>query len=306
MRHVLLAPVLVAAVALAGCGGGGKKATPQPSGKKGGSAPLLLPTDVDYLDPGHTYYTPGYVVAYATQRPLYSPVPGSNVPAPDLASGKPEISGDDMTITVHLRKGVRFAPPVDRAVTSKDVKYALERFFTSNVGGQYTAYFADVEGAPARPGRYRPIAGLQTPDDQTLVIKLTRPTAPLVASALVMPATAPVPPEYARKYDAKRPSTYDAHVVATGPYMVKRYRPGRSIQLVRNPNWDAKTDDKPAFLDSILVRTNATDPAAAAQRVLGGSKLLLGGGVPAALARRLVPKYPDQSATLPLGGSRWF
>src|SRR4051812_14090500 len=161
-----LAALLAAALALAGCGGGsdsggdGQSTTP---GTKGGSATLLLPTDVDYLDPGHTYYTPGYVVAYATQRPLYSPVPGSNVPAPDLASGKPEISGDDMTITVHLRKGVRFAPPVDRAVTSKDVKYALERFFTSNVGGQYTAYFADVEGAPARPGRYRPIAGLQTP-----------------------------------------------------------------------------------------------------------------------------------------------
>src|SRR3954454_6628552 len=120
MRRALLASVLVAAVPLAGCGGDKQKSAPREQGRQGGSATLLLPTDVDYLDPGHTYYTPGYVVAYATQRPLYSPVPGSNVPAPDLASGKPEISGDEMTITVHLRKGVRFAPPVDRAVTSKD------------------------------------------------------------------------------------------------------------------------------------------------------------------------------------------
>src|SRR3954453_17479228 len=266
MRRALLAPVLVAAVALPGCGGDKQKRAPREQGRQGGSATLLLPTDVDYLDPGHTYYTVGYVIAYATQRPLYSLRPGSNVPVPDLAAGAPEISGDDMTITEKWRRGVKVGPPVDREVTAKDVKCALERFFTTNVGGQYTAYYADIQGAPTRPGRYRPIPGIQTPDDHTLVLRLARPSAPLVASALVMPATAPVPQDYARKYDAKQPSTYNAHVVATGPYMVKRYRPGRSIQLVRNPGWDAKTDDKPAFLDSILVRTNATDPEAAGRR----------------------------------------
>src|SRR3954470_20218133 len=144
-----LAALLAAALALAGCGGGsdsggdGQSTTP---GTKGGSVTLLQPTDVDFLDPGHTYYTPGYLVAYATQRPLYSMRPGTAEPVPDLASGAPELSGDGMTITVHLRKGVRFSPPVDREVTAKDVEYAMERFFTANVGGQYAAYFADVEG----------------------------------------------------------------------------------------------------------------------------------------------------------------
>src|SRR3954471_6363548 len=127
-----LAALLAAALALAGCGGGsdsggdGQSTTP---GTKGGSVTLLQPTDVDYLDPGHTYYTPGYTVAYATQRPLYSMRPGSATPVPDLADGQPEITDDDRTITVHLRKGVRFSPPVRREVTSKDVKYAIERFF---------------------------------------------------------------------------------------------------------------------------------------------------------------------------------
>src|SRR3954469_7880706 len=307
MRPTLLATALAAALALAGCGGGDDaKDGGGPPGHKGGSVTLLLPTDVDFLDPGHTYYTPGYLVAYATQRPLYSMRPGTAEPVPDLASGAPELSGDGMTITVHLRKGVRFSPPVDREVTAKDVEYAMERFFTANVGGQYAAYFADVGGVPDRPGRFRDISGIQATDDHTLVIRLTRPSAPLVAAALVMPITAPVPADYARKYDAKQPSTYNEHVVATGPYMVKHYRPGRSIQLVRNPNWDPATDDKPAYLDSVLIRTDATDAAAAAQRTLTGSHLLTRGGVPAALARRLVPKSPGQSATLPQGGTRWF
>src|SRR4051795_8232858 len=146
MTRPLLAPVLAAAIALAGCGGGDDKSAPVEQGRQGGSVTVLLPTDVDYLDPGHTYYTVGYIVAYATQRPLYSMRPGSDLPVPDLASGAPEISGDDMTITVKLRSGVKFGPPVGREVTSKDVKYALERFFTTNVGGQYTAYYGDIEG----------------------------------------------------------------------------------------------------------------------------------------------------------------
>src|SRR5256885_4120224 len=96
-------------------------------GKQGGSITVLSSSDVDYLDPGHTYYTIGYGVAYPTQRPLYSFKPGSNDPQPDLADGPPQISSDNKTITVKLKSGVKFSPPVNRAVTSKDANYAFQR-----------------------------------------------------------------------------------------------------------------------------------------------------------------------------------
>ena len=62
-----------------------------------------------------------------------------------------------------------------------------------------------------------------------------------------MPITIPVPQEYAEKYDRKSPSTYDQYTVFTGPYMVRNDAegkvvgrdPGKLIELVRNPNWDA-------------------------------------------------------------------
>ena len=44
-------------------------------GKKGGKLEQLGASDVDFLDPGQTYYTGGFQVLYATQTPLYIPKP---------------------------------------------------------------------------------------------------------------------------------------------------------------------------------------------------------------------------------------
>ena len=319
--------IAVCSLVAAGCGGGssgggggttassGELAGLQPHpGKRGGSVTLLSSTDVDYLDPGHTYYTVGYTILYATQRPLYSVKPGQTQAVPDLAAAPPQISPDDKTITVKLRSGVRFSPPVNRAVTSKDVKYAFERAFTSNVANEYTTYFADIVGAPKKPGAFKPIKGLVTPDDHTLVIHLSRPSGVGVAAALVMPITVPVPEEYARKFDEKNPSTYNTHVVFTGPYMVKNdaagnlvgYRPNQSIQLVRNPNWDRSTDYKPAYLDSILMRTNASDLDVASRQALEGSHMMTEDPPPANILKRAVTRFKGQYVTIPAGGFRWF
>src|SRR3954454_21239260 len=166
------------------------------------------------------------MVHYAVNRTLYSFKPDNDEkPVPDVADGEPQISKDGKTITVKIKSGIKYAPPVNREVTSKDIKYGIERAFTSNVPSGYaTSYFAEIEGAPSSPvpiSKLEPFAGLQTPDDQTLVIKLTKAVAPRVAAALVMPITIPVPEEYASKFDKKSPTDYDQYVAFTGPYMVK-------------------------------------------------------------------------------------
>ena len=64
-------------------------------GKQGGHLTVLSAADVDYLDPGQTYYTFGYMVHYAVQRTLYYFEPGDTTkPHADLATGDPEISAD--------------------------------------------------------------------------------------------------------------------------------------------------------------------------------------------------------------------
>jgi peptide/nickel transport system substrate-binding protein len=312
LRRLTRTSIAAAVVLSASAGVAFGQAAPAP----GGNLTMLASSDVDFLDPGHTYYTFGEMVTLATNRPLYSFKPDDALhPVPDLAADQPQISADLKTVTVTLKPGIRYAPPVNREVTSADVKYAFERFFSRNVGGQYPGYFDVIQGAPSRPTRgVRAISGIATPDPQTIVFTLTRPSGVSFAASLVMPITVPVPAEYARRFDAHHPSTYNTHVAFTGPYMVQNtasgalsgYRPGRSIQLVRNPSWDAATDYRPAYLTSIRIRTNAANSSAAARQVATGRDLLLDTNPPARTLRQVRAGSPTQLSTVQSGGFRYF
>ena len=321
---------VVAAVAvLAGCGGssgggggGGTRGAKDPTaikpGHRGGVVTFLSGGDVDYVDPGQTYYTFGYMVQLATERTLYSFKPDdSRTPVPDLATGPPKISPDNRTITVKIKRGVHYAPPVNREVKAQDIKYAFERAFSANVPSGYAgAYFSSIVGAPSAPGKIRPISGITTPDDFTIVFKLSEPQAPLVSQALVMPITTPVPKEYAAKYDQSTPSTYDQHVAFTGPYMIRHDAsgkltgrvPGKSIDIVRNPNWDRSTDFRPAYLDEIRIEEGNSDTSVAARRTLSGQSLLCCDTAqpPAAVLKRALSSNKDQVLFVPAGGTHYI
>jgi peptide/nickel transport system substrate-binding protein len=285
--------LLCALIGLPACGKVGER----PVGGEGGTLTMLADSDVDFLDPGHTSFAQGIQVAAATQRPLFGYRPGDPLTiVPDLAAAEPVVSDGGRTITVRLRRGVRFSPPVSREVRSRDVAYALERFFSVNVGGAYPGYFSDLVGVPAAPtSGVRPIRGITTPDARTIVFRLRAPTSASFIGALTMPASAPVPEEYARPMDAHNPSTYNTRVVATGPYMVRNdaagntvgYQPGRLIELVRNPNWRQSTDRRPAHLDAIRIRTNASDSNVAARQALTGSQVVYAVTPPAGLLKDL-------------------
>ncbi len=97
-------------------------------GKRGGTLTVLDHEDFETLDPGVSYAALGYQVVRVVQRPLYSYRPNDfSHPIPDMASDPPEISSDRKTVTVHIRQGVHFSPPVNREATSADVAYAIER-----------------------------------------------------------------------------------------------------------------------------------------------------------------------------------
>jgi peptide/nickel transport system substrate-binding protein len=292
------------------------RANPAEGGKKGGKLTVLSGGDVDYMDPGKTYYSYAIGIQNAINRSLYAYMPGDTTkPIPDAAEGDPEISEDGKTVTVKIKKGIMFSKPVNREVTSKDFKYAIERAFTAAVGNGYAGiYFKDLVGAPKKPGDYKEIPGLETPDDQTLVFKLERGTGAAVAGALVMPIAIPVPKEYAQKYDKTTPSTYgEEHAVYTGPYMVESddqgkaigYVPGKRIHLIRNPDYTPVDDFRPAFLDEIDIQAGNEDNAVATRRVLSGESLALGElEPPSSQLKRLLQSNKPELSAVPGGGWR--
>ncbi len=284
-------------------------------GKKGGTLQVLNETDFEHLDPGIAYYSLDYEVVFATQRPLYSNKPNTASEASaDLAEGQPEVSSDNKTVTVHLKKGIKFSPPVNREVTSADVAYAIQRGANPNVANPYIhAYFDSVEGVKTATGG--PIKGITTPDSHTIVFKLSEPKGSFVAASLVLPLTAPVPKEYAEKYDKHKPSDYGNYQVATGPYMLKNnaagkvlqvgYFPGKSATLVRNPNWNPSTDFRPAYLNEIQIKIGGTN-AVIGRQVLEGTNIVENEPPAQSIIRLAAEKYKDQLEISPGAGTHYI
>ena len=315
MRKQWLMAAIVGVLALvaAGCGGGDDEA------KQGGTITVLAVNDIISLDPGAQYYQYDYmVVSQPGQRSLYGWKAEETKPTPDLAASMPQVSDGGRTVTIKLRKGVKFSPPVNREATSADVKYAMERLFLPSVGNGYASvYFNGIVGAEEfTEGKAKEIEGIQAPDPQTLVLKLENPVGVIAnANALTLPGTAPVPKDYASKYDKGETSTYGEHLVFTGPYMVKNdgkgnitgFTPNKRLELVRNPNWDKTTDYRAAYVDRI-VSLAGTDATVASRRILSGKGLVSGdfAAPPTPVLKQALSSRKDQLDIVDSHGNRFI
>jgi peptide/nickel transport system substrate-binding protein len=188
----------------------------------------------------------------------------------------PEISSDGLTYTFALKSGINYGDPFgDVEVTSGDIVRALERESDPNASvGGYNFYYNVIDGfEDFGAGKADSIKGLETPDDSTLVVTLTEP-AGYLPYLFSMHASAPIPPNGDAPLGAAEGHTrdYGRFLVATGPYQflgsenldfsvpadeqtpVAGYVPGRSVQLVRNPNYDPATDGlRPAYPDGFNI-----------------------------------------------------
>lgn len=199
---------------------------------------------------------------------------------PDLATDLGTVSADGLTYTFTLKSGVKYAPPVNRAVTSKDVAYAFERIGTASLAAQYGYYYEPVlKGLTEfKEGKATTISGIETPDDKTIKFTLLRPAGDF-RNLIAMPAAAPVPPEVGKCF--KKAGEYGRYLIANGPYMIEGsdklditscatmkplsgFDPTSKLIIRRNPNYDAATDSKEArsnFIDGVdlVLNTNTED-----------------------------------------------
>jgi peptide/nickel transport system substrate-binding protein len=213
-----------------------------PSSTKGGTLRMAHSGDWDSLDGADTYY--GYswdfFRLYGRTLTTFAPAPGESKLVPDLAESLGVPSDNSKTWTYKIRTGVKFEDGTP--VTSKDVKYAVERTLDKDTfpnGPTYFNDFLDLQGytspykdpTPDKLG----LKAIETPDDQTIVFHLKQPYSGFDYLTQI-PSTAPVP-------RAKDTGTkYKEHVVSTGPYKFESYQLGKKFVLVRNDQWDQATD----------------------------------------------------------------
>jgi peptide/nickel transport system substrate-binding protein len=290
---------LVLALAAAGCGGGGGggSASGDTSGgglttgtpQKGGIYRIQTtqfnhtggfdPTG-EYLGTDLAFYSNLLVrtlVGYEHKKGE-----AGNKLVPDLATDMGQVSDNGLTYTFHLKDGIKFSPPVNREVTSKDVLYAFKRIGTTPLVAQYGFYYTVIKGMPefteagglSKPGNE--ISGIETPDDKTIVFHLTDPTGDFLYR-LGMPAAGPIPEEVGKCFT--KAGEYGRDVISSGPYMfqgsdkldissckalkpVSGFDPNRYMRFVRNPNYDPSTDGtRPSYVDGFdySINTNPKD-----------------------------------------------
>jgi peptide/nickel transport system substrate-binding protein len=327
LRSLPIAGVAIAALVIAGCGSSSSSSSTATgvAGKNGGTVTLLeVAGGVDSLDPGYWYYQTDYTdLGQTTQRTLYGFRPTDTSPQPDLAASLPTVSNGGKTLTIHLRSGIHYSPPLQKqTVSSADIKYAMERCFLAQVGNGYASvYYSEIAGAPSAPGAKLPdITGLQTPNPTTLVINTKVPVGVLAdANALALPCTTPVPESYAAKYDKGTQSTYGMHQVFVGPYMIQGagtgtvpssgYQPAKLLVLARNPSWNRSTDPiRPAHFDQIVFK-GGNDITVASRQVLSGQGMMSGdfAAPPAAILQQgLTTSQRSQFHVSPSGGNRYI
>ena len=279
----LVGLALALALVAAACGGGdddgGGGGNQQAAPERGG----VLRTGIsDFgftngFDPTGEYVAVAIDLLGAMGRTLMATkhiadAPGNEI-FPDLASAPPEISSDGLKYTFKLKSGVKWAPPLNRDVTSKDVAYAFQRINTAPLVAQYGFYyFGTIKGMDGKAkSADEPISGIETPDDSTIVFNLERPTGDFL-QRLNMPATSPIPEEVGKCF--KKAGDYGRYVMSSGPYMIQGsdkldisscdamkpisgFDPSKKITLVRNPNYDQATDNlRSNFVDGITMEIN--------------------------------------------------
>jgi ABC-type transport system substrate-binding protein len=170
---------------------------------------------------------------------------------PQLAEDMPEISGDGLTCTIKIKKGVYFTDDPcfegdkGRELTAEDFIFAWKRIadikyisknwwiFDGRIVGldEFREYTKSCKKA-SDVDYSRPVEGLQAPDDYTLIIKLKK-SWPQIAYLLAHQPTAPVAKEAVDYYG----KDIISHPVGTGPFILHKWHRGSYIEMLRNPNF---------------------------------------------------------------------
>ncbi len=153
-------------------------------------------------------------------------------PEPYLAESW-EVSEDGLTFTLNLVKNATFHD--GHPITAEDVAFSI---MTTKANHPFKTMF-------------EPVQAIETPDDHTAVIKLSKPHPAMLLA--LSPALAPVLPKHLfDNGEDPKSNSFNSAPVGSGPFMLESFTQGESIILKKNPN---HFQEGYPLLDEIIIRT---------------------------------------------------
>ncbi|MFF8970528.1 ABC transporter substrate-binding protein [Streptomyces sp. NPDC014995] len=212
--------------------------------KSGGIVNVYMQSDLSHMDPGQIYVSDAGQFANLIHRGLTNfqeDEKGNLTVVGDIATDSGKSSDGGKTWTYTLKDGIKDED--GNAITSADVRHTIERMYSKVIFDGPTYVQTWLSGAKYRDalpdgpykGKHLPDTVLETPDAKTVVFHFAQ-AQPDLPQALAMAGYAIVP----AKQDTKE--KYDKAPAALGPYKISDYKPGKSLTLVKNDQWDPKTD----------------------------------------------------------------
>ena len=208
---------------------------------KGGTLNIFNQADFEHLDPARNYVGGALDFYRFFTRALlnYRTFEGKTELLPDLAADMGTASENATVWTFKLRPNVKWED--GSTITCADIKYGTMRSYADDVLKGGTTYAKDFL---QNPGSYKgpyiqPSADLPSiicsPKGDSITYKLSQPV-PYFQSIVAYGSFAPI------KKSKDTGVNYDNKPFSSGPYKIQTYNRGKDLTLIRNAQWDPKTD----------------------------------------------------------------
>lgn len=224
--------LVLVALALAGCGGGGATGgTTTGTPVKGGVLRVADVAEAITLNPFTVLDNNSVHVFAQILEPLYRTTSDGKVVPWLVTDAKP--SADYKTWTFKLREGVKFSD--GKPMTADDVVYSLDQIRTS-------ANWKSL---------YAPITSVKVTSPSTVVVRSKTPF-PTIETVLSLPLCVVVQ----KDLGGKSPTEFAHHPIGTGPFVLADWNRGESLTLEANLDyWNPKLP----LLDKIVFNTVQSD-----------------------------------------------
>lgn len=234
---------------------------------RGGDMTVTWSGNVQTIDPNKIYNAEDWNIGHALYVGLYNFGRNAQL-VPAIASGMPTVSDHGLVYTIHLKHGVRWSNGAP--VTAYDFAASINRELNPKTQSPDGYLWYMLQGAQAvESGKAKTISGVKVLNQMTIQYRLTQPYPPF-PYILAVPAGFPIYPPGV--------STIATKPITDGAFKLSSWTQGRSMVLVRNPNYDQKGLP---YLNR-LTFDFGVNPSVGVLRVESGQADLVGDGIPSA------------------------